>query len=407
MDLMVYFDQEPIGHLTQDAKKQLVFSYETHWQKNPLALPLSLQLPLDRNRFDKDQARPFFSGLLPEAEIRRRLCKKIGISEGNDLGLLAEIGGECAGAVSVWPCDTRPDFSASYKPLSLSQLQKKMASRALHPLLYDPQGLRLSLAGAQEKTALYLSQGKFYRPLGMAPSSHIIKPEIPGCESTVANEAFCLMLASHVGLSVPNVQIIKVEFPILAVQRYDRVLKDDKLIRIHQEDFCQALGVLPQFKYESEDGPTLAQCFTLLSQYSAVAARDRLQLLQAVIFNHLIGNADAHAKNFSLLIQKDGIRLAPFYDLLSTQIYPELNAKSAMKIGGENRPDWILQRHWERLAGEAGMNPRLFLKTTQDFAHHVSQTAKNFALEFLHSHGFETVIKKILRVIQKRLRGFE
>jgi serine/threonine-protein kinase HipA len=195
---------------------------------------------------------------------------------------------------------------------------------------------------------------------GRPPTSHIIKKPIPEIAGMVANEAFCLALASEAGLdAAPATPIRAGEQEALLVERYDRFRADGEDIRrIHQEDFCQALGFLPEQKYESEGGPGIAACAALLREHSAAPAADLLAFFDALIFNLLIGNADAHSKNYSLVLEGDvSPRLAPLYDLLSTRVYGRrLGRKMGMKSGGEYRPDWIRGRHLERLAQELGIS---------------------------------------------------
>ncbi|MGA1825420.1 MAG: type II toxin-antitoxin system HipA family toxin, partial [bacterium] len=218
------------------------------------------------------------------------------------------------------------------------------------PLLVGREGMRLSLAGAQDKLPVYSKDNKLYLPQGGAASNSIIKPEIKDVENTVHNEAFCMMLAQRSGFDVPEVKIQQGKNNFLIIKRYDRKEEGNKVTRIHQEDFCQALGVSYNQKYESEGGPGLRDCFNLLDNNSVQPALDKKRLLEFVVFNYYIGNADAHAKNISLLYENGNIRLAPFYDLMSTLVYEGLSKKMAMKIGGENRFNWVRKRHWERLA---------------------------------------------------------
>lgn len=202
---------------------------------------------------------------------------------------------------------------------------------------------------------------------GEPPSTHIIKLPIEGFGDTVPNESYCLALADESGLSAAEA-IARVvgptafigeppedSIPFLQVTRYDRRL-EAPITRIHQEDFCQALGRPPQVKYEAEGGPSIADCAGLISRHSAVPARDRLAFADALFFNVVVGNHDAHSKNYSLILEGDDApRLAPLYDVLSTSVYPGLTRKLAMKFGGENRPEYIRPRHLERLAADLGM----------------------------------------------------
>jgi serine/threonine-protein kinase HipA len=210
---------------------------------------------------------------------------------------------------------------------------------------------------------VHVSGGQISIPLNGAPSTHILKPAIERFAGLVFNEALCMRLARAVGLQAVNAEIGNVEgIDYLLVERYDRAVSADSksLKREHQEDFCQALGIVPEHKYQSEGGPSLKQCFELVRATSATPVIDLQSLLDAVIFNWLIGNHDAHGKNFSLVYRGDiasGLqtRLAPLYDLVSTVYYPELSSKMAMKLGGEYSSERISPKHFERLAEEAGL----------------------------------------------------
>jgi serine/threonine-protein kinase HipA len=219
-------------------------------------------------------------------------------------------------------------------------------------------GIRLSLAGAQDKIAVRLDDGKISIPRGSAPSSHVLKPAIDTYEGIVFNEAFCMALARACGLNAAPVEIGKVEdIDYLLARRYDRLRGEDGSIRrLHQEDFCQALGIPSEIKYQSEGGPSLAHCFALIRDASTAPAPDLLALLDGVIFNLLIGNHDAHAKNFSLLYMPDrSVRFAPLYDLVSTVFYPELTDRMAMKIGEQPKSALVYPKDIDRFAADAGL----------------------------------------------------
>jgi serine/threonine-protein kinase HipA len=320
-------------------------------------------LPLTKKHFTRNQCRGFFAGILPEEPKREIIAKNLGISARNDYAMLEKIGGECAGAVTFVPSGLELSHPQdSYRTLTDNELAEILKVLPRRPLIAGDHGVRLSLAGAQDKIAVHVSGNKISIPLGAAPSTHILKPAIERFEGVVFNEAFCMKLASEIGMNVANVEIRKVEgIDYLLVERYDRARSLDAegkvqtLRREHQEDFCQALGIVPENKYQAEGGPSLKQCFALVRDTSSVPVIDLQALLDAVFFNFLIGNHDAHGKNFSLLYSGRQTRLAPLYDLLSTSYYPELSQKMAMKIGGEYLSGKIKAKHFEQLADEAGL----------------------------------------------------
>jgi len=357
--LTVQYDRERIGRLIQDDGGQMTFRYDESWLARPEPIALSRSLPLRAEPFTQKECRGFFGGILPEEGRRKVIARILGISDMNDFAMLEQIGGECAGAISFLPEGegTRED-NDSYRELAGNELAMILRELPRRPLMAGADGIRLSLAGTQDKIAVRLDDAKISIPRGSAPSSHVLKPAIDTYEGVVFNEAFCMALASACGLNVAPVEIRKVDdIDYLLVERYDRVRdKAGNIQRLHQEDFCQALGIPSENKYQSEGGPSLADCFNLIRDASSVPARDLIALLDAVIFNLLIGNHDAHAKNFSLLnLPGRSIRLAPLYDLVCTAYYPELTDRMAMQIGGVAKSALIHPSHIERFAADAGL----------------------------------------------------
>jgi serine/threonine-protein kinase HipA len=371
--LQVRIDGVIVGSLWLDDRKRFCFQYDIGWLTTS-RIPLSLSLPLRREPYLDDESHPFFANLLPEEKMRAIIARNLGVSLNNDYGLLEKIGGDCAGAVSLYPeTDESQREPGTYRQLSLDELYAIISELPKRPLLAGEKGVRLSLAGAQKKLPVYYDDEEhFSLGLGTAPSNYIIKPAIEDLDATVENEAFCMALAKAVGLDVPCSFIHQHgETRVFVVKRYDRIVTAEGVIRrLHQEDFCQALRIPPEFKYETEGGPTLASCFNLLRHASIRSGKDVLSLLDWVVFNHLIGNSDAHGKNISLLLLTEGPLLAPFYDLISTRIYAHYGLASglAMKIGGESDPDSLQKKHWEQFAAEVGIKPRLVLTRIADLA---------------------------------------
>lgn len=400
--LEVYLLDNRLGHLWLDDRRRFVFQYDPSWLAASHATPLSLSLPLQEQPYTDDTARPFFSNLLPEAEIRRILAGQLGISEQNDFALLCEIGQECAGAVSVLPEGLQPRLKPGYRELSDEELQNLIAELPKRPFLFGEEGVRLSLAGAQSKLPVYMEGDRVFLATGNAPSSHILKPPIPGLKETVENETFCMMLAAQMGLAIPKVFLRPGRQRLYVVERFDRERNEAGTVRrLHQEDFCQARGVLPHQKYESEGGPTLAECFSLLKRHSARPAADQKTLLTWVVFNMLAGNADAHPKNLAILFTPEGPRLAPFYDIICTRVYPDLTERLAMRIGGENRPEWIGKRHWDRFAEGVGIKPRFIHRVVKETAKRLFSAVDEVALEFSTRYGHAAIVEEIAALIRK------
>jgi serine/threonine-protein kinase HipA len=239
--------------------------------------------------------------------------------------------------------------------LSEKELEDIVGELPRRPLMAGREGLRLSLAGAQSKLPVLIRDADIALPLGNTPSTHIIKPEPGRFPGLVATEVLCMTLARRVGLNVPPVSIRLVgNRPCIVVQRYDRIREADGSVRrVHQEDFCQAMGFPPERKYQQEGGPLLQDCIGLLREWSTVAALDIRDFLDGLIFNMLIGNADAHGKNYSILYRKTERRLAPFYDLVCTLAWPELSKTPAMKIGQGDSIERITPAHWQKMARES------------------------------------------------------
>ena len=378
--LDVYIHHHLAGQLIQDEHGQLAFDYAETWLGSE-AISLSHSLPLRRERFTRNECRGFFAGILPEESKRVMIAKNLGISGKNDFAMLEQIGGECAGAITFIPeGQSLPIREDVYRQLSSAELAKILRELPRRPLMAGEEGIRLSLAGAQDKIAVHVSGDVISIPLNGAPSTHILKPAIERFEGLVFNEALCMRLAHAIGLNVAKVDIGNADgIDYLLVERYDRKLSPlvpggpNKLQREHQEDFCQALNIVPENKYQNEGGPSLKQCFELLREVSTSAVRDLQALLDAVIFNYLIGNHDAHGKNFSLLYTGETVlgratHLAPLYDLLSTVYYPELAKKMAMKIGGEYASDKVAPLHFEKLAEEAGLAKPLVKRRVPELA---------------------------------------
>lgn len=360
--LDVYLHRDLVGQLLQDEHGLISFSYGDDWLRRSEAKALSHSLPLQPGKFNRKACQAFFAGILPDENKREVIAKNLGISAGNDFAMLEQLGGECAGAVTFLPVGAGlPERDDHYRPLSSEKLADIRRQLPRRPLLAGEDGIRLSLAGAQDKIAVHIKGDQVSLPLGGAPSTHILKPAIARFEGVVFNEAFCLQLAQAAGLPAARAEQRRVEdIDYLLVQRYDRRVVPgiagghEQLERLHQEDFCQALGIAPNRKYQSEGGPALKQCFELLRELSASPVVDLQCLLDAVIYNFLVGNHDAHGKNFSLLYGQN-TRLAPLYDVLSTIYYPDLSKKMAMKIGREYFSDEVTPRQFEKLAEEAGL----------------------------------------------------
>lgn len=333
--LDVYFKNKLAGFLNYESG-QLSFRYNEDYVKNPDNPPLSASLPLNENTFDDRITRSFFDGLLPEDTARVQIARILKTDSRNTFALLKNIGADCAGAISVLPPNTKINdvTEPTYRFVNDDEAYDILTSLKIRPLYIGDDDFRVSGSGAQDKLIACIVDNKLALPLNGTVSTHIIKPNIEGYKNTVFNELFCMKLAKACGLNTPDcfIKTIK-DKSFYVVERYDREQKNGLWSRIHQEDFCQILNVLPENKYESDGGPNLAACFELLNKIG-VPATSKIAFTDLVIFNYLIGNGDAHAKNFSILYKNDIPELAPCYDLMCTAIMAAYydKYKMAMKL---------------------------------------------------------------------------
>jgi serine/threonine-protein kinase HipA len=347
-----------------DAGEGLRFNYDDAWRDARMP-PLSQSLPLDGS-FDAQAVVAFFGGLLPEGIPREVLARQLGVSAGNDFSLLQVLGGDTAGAVSLLePGESPEPAGGDVRWLNDSELVREIDELPSRPMHADADGeYRLSLAGVQDKLPVVVGEGgRIGLTKGRTPSTHILKTPIPRLDDTVANEALSLAIGDRLGISTVEAVPHRVEDrEFLLVTRYDREIEGGVIRRLHQEDFCQALGIPSDRKYQAEGGPGIVDLFAMLRRAVAVPARDAPRLLDYVALSFLVGNHDAHGKNYSLQYLPGSPRatLAPAYDVLSTVAYRKvqpMSRKMAMSIGGEYRPDYVRARHLDRLLDEAGLGP--------------------------------------------------
>jgi len=328
VELDVWLDGRHVATLFEQ-RRQMTMRYTD--AAGPLGAPLvSMAMPLGTMRFPDRIARAFFHGLLPEGEARRMLAYDFGLDVADDMGLLAQLGKDCAGALVVQPVGDAPPLAATVPGGDVVDgpaIARRLAQLPIHPLGVDGR-IRVSLAGVQSK--LLLSRrpdGTWSLPSAGVISTHIVKPAHRDLPDSVANEAFCMNLAGRAGLAAAPTTI---EFfdgvEVLVSERYDRQVDGNGMTaRVHQEDACQALSVLtvvPEHKYETFGGPSLVGVAGLLEQWGDFSAKE--DLLGQVAFHVLVGNADAHGKNISFLHREDGtVELAPLYDVMSTVYYSE------------------------------------------------------------------------------------
>jgi serine/threonine-protein kinase HipA len=368
MKLQVFQYDRNVGILEGTANQGITFTYDNVYVGDSSARPLSHSLPLSKDPFPAQKCLPFFTGLLPDGEMKRSISAFLHVSESSSLKLLEALGGECAGTVSLYSDEERANGisgsdekkKAVYRKIEIADLSKMIGEMDMRPLLIASSGLRLSLAGAQQKIPLARFDGIWHLPLGGAPSTHILKPSRHPFPDLAVNEYACMQAAVKCGLPVPKTELLHLnDTPILVIARYDRDFDGaypHRIRRLHQEDSCQALAIMPDRKYEADGGPGFAEIVNLINELSRAPILDVRNLLSLAIFNFLIGNCDAHGKNISFLYPvSGGASLAPFYDLVSTTAYGNLTTKLSMKLGGEYRIENISRTHFLKLAETTGV----------------------------------------------------
>lgn len=379
--LLVLLHKEVIGVLEQNSQGNRTFRYqETESpQEVSLALPYRLD-PYPRRRTDA-----FIEGLLPEGMgVRQALADSFEISPENPFALLENIGLECAGAIQfVSPSELESAIEGKGDLVPCTETE---IGGRLKTLISEPKGSwmvnreRWSLAGAQSKFALRWNDG-WFEATGAEPTTHIFKPGIHDFKEQALNEHLCLRTLSKSGLTVA--QSAYVEFdgtPAIVLKRYDRIADETggHVIRIHQEDFCQATSTMPKNKYESNKGPTALDIIKTL-RHAGAKEEEVLRFVEGLIGNYLLGAPDAHAKNYSVILATDLVLMAPLYDIASGLPYQHLDEdgfprkndglrKAAMAIGGERRFGRIERRHWSKFAVDASIDEEWLLSTVRALA---------------------------------------
>lgn len=384
----------------------LSFAYTEEWLGDGRP-PLSQSLPLD-GAFGSREVRAFFGGLLPEGDLRDLLARRFGVSSANDFALLEAVGGDCAGAVSLLaPGATPPATDDDVHWLDEQELAGLLEELPQRPMLAEPGGeYRLSLAGVQDKLPVVVDGSRIGIPRGGRPSTQVLKAPIRRLPATVINEAFCLAVGQALGIDVVRATPRRLgETECLIVERYDRATADGQTTRLHQEDFCQALGIPSEQKYQREGGPGLDDCFALLRRATRATAVEIPRFLDQWALSFLAGNHDAHGKNFSLLYRPDDAGLAPAYDVVSTVVYwkvAEMDRKMAMHVGGEYRPAYVRARHLESMLDSAGVNVRLARRRLGALAGATGDAVQATRARFVEDHWWDPLLDKVVATFDER-----
>jgi serine/threonine-protein kinase HipA len=415
--LIVLLSGEPVGVLTSSGDGRGTIEYLPEVVERSPDLPLlSLSLPVRREPYSAGETNPFLDGLLPEGAVRSALARRWRLAENDVFGLLAIAGRDCAGAVAFVPEEkVTAGEGESVRWLDESELEQLLDELPIRPLGDEPeQGIRISLAGAQEKLVVVIGQdGRVGLPRGDTPSTHILKPSPslrtrggrPAFPNLVVNEAFCLTLARRCGIeaAAPALRRVGTE-EILVVERFDRRTEGGRVLRLHQEDVCQALGIDPQRKYQADGGPSAADVIRLLRTRSARAAEDVLAFIDRLVLAITIGNADAHAKNCSLLLEHGRVRLAPAYDLICTAVYPGISSTLAMAIGDQYQADQVTPRHWAQLLAECDLDTMALRRRMARLAEALAREAGPVAQDLRDRGANGEILDAIAATIQRRTR---
>lgn len=403
--LNVWSDQRLVGYLWRNTQGLIGFRYEEEWLAQG-EFAISHALPLQAEEFAPAEglAHRFFANLLPEGSARDQIVRDLKIAN-TDFDLLRAIGGECAGAFSILLAEHQPSRSHEYYKVSDEELANLVTRRGQVYTWIAHERPRLSLAGAQNKCPILLKDDEYWLPRKESPSSHILKFELSDYRHLPAYETFTTLLAKAIGLPVVDIQLCSIADTHYAlIERYDRhPLENGQIMRLHQEDFCQALGFGHERKYQEDGGPTFADCYQLVQDVSIDPANDVQHLLRWQAFNVLAGNSDGHAKNLSLLHQANGeIRLAPFYDLVCTRAVERIDYHLAFSVGDERNPGIVTLKHWDTLANQCGLRPQFLRNQVLDVAHGLLENLQPVRENFENLYGEYAALQRVEQIVTKQ-----
>lgn len=396
------------------------FTYAKEYLENADSSPISISLPLQEEPFTPEKTKNYFEGLLPEGFLKMTVAQRMRTDESDYLSILAGLGRECLGAITITDVND-VDVSPSYERLSMEQIRELAREGATLSVQLVTKA-HLSLAGASGKVGLYFNPDDlaWYVPLGNAPSTHIVKQSHVRLESIVANEQLALTTAGLLGITVPESHIINTgdaheDEVLFATKRYDRKLDPNHDVRIsglpvpirlHQEDFAQAMSIAAINKYEtivrtSENTDHMRRMFDIVKQHSSNPIEDQIKLWDIIVFDYLIGNTDNHIKNLSLIYGENlkTIRLAPAYDIISTIIYEDSSREMAFNIGGEYEIDKLTRDHFIEAAKICGLGEKVAMSRFDTMSSNF-ENALDEATKELTEKGFdkaEELREKILK----------
>ncbi len=418
--LDVYVGTSKVGLYVRERSGATSFRYDPKWLGSKKAFPISLSMPLSSRVWKGKECSAYFDGLLPDLEeIRSTIAAREHADSANTFDLLAVIGRDCVGALRFIPTGEDPGDpthmkSRLLKDRDIEERLKKLGSSPLG-MIDEDEGFRISLAGAQEKTAFLLHKGKWRLPIGATPTSHIFKPPIERKQDGIDlsdshwNEWICLELCREYGLKTAKSKVLKFgKKEVIVIERFDREWKDGVLYRRPQEDLCQALGVSPDKKYQSHGGPKIIDILKFLDGSSS-PYEDRLSFFKAQVLNWVLGATDGHAKNYSIELSASGFRLAPLYDIMSVYPYrlPQNRMKLAMSIGNNNRyiVDRIIPRHFYQTAQKGGIKKEDIDKIFHEIHEGTHAALSKVSKKISKTSAPKKTFNRITEGIETRLRN--
>lgn len=407
--LHIFYEDHHVGEFLPDNSLNLDFIYDKDWLKNPASFPISLAMPLDERIYKHPKPTVFLENLLPEEKIRRSVERARQLPKDNPYQFFREFGEDLAGAFTISKLDHPPPKESKLIPISMDYVREAVKrGQTLYQSILHDFGARFSLAGAQDKFCILYKDNQMFVSQGSDPTTHIAKVNLDFRNSqTVFNEYFCMTLASKIGLDVPQVSLISSSEPLLLVKRFDRIEEKGIIRRIHQEDFCQAQSIASGLKYEETGGPTASENYSLIKKYSARPLKDLDAYLNWIAFNLIIGNNDSHSKNLSFIYRGRKVTLAPFYDLLSTEVYGNrFNSLFAFKIGNTARYDKLRNSDIEIFEASLGVRKGKFTKNLSNVSHLVEGGYQPVLEQLNEFAPSKSIGQRICREIEKRLGHF-
>ena len=407
--------QVRVGEIEGNSSEDAFFSYSKEYITRNDSRAISVSLPIQDEPFSPEQTKVFFDGLLPEGFMRKSISTNMHLDENDYLSILNNLGKECLGAIRI---DESDELQESWYEAITSEQVEKLAAEGTTKSTEIVIKTHLSLTGASGKVGLYYDdkEGKWYLPGGMAPSTHIVKQSHIRLDGIVTNEQLSMMAARKCGIDISESFIVNagkgIDSEVLfATKRYDRIIDETSPMigklkrpyRIHQEDFAQAMGIASFEKYESEDRNYAEKMFEIIRNYTRSPLEDQLRLWNRIVYNFVLGNTDAHIKNYSLLYDPhmEGISLAPAYDMLSTVIYESTTRDMSFNIGGIRNLDSIDEERFKLMAARVGIGEKIAMTNYHKVLDRFENAVKESAQE-LQELGFDNALDIAERIIMAR-----